>query len=291
MSPKDLKLIESIPQMMDIGIDSLKIEGRMKSIHYIATVVSVYRKVIDAYAEDPDNFKIKPEWLIELDKCANRDTAPAFFEGTPGYEEQMFGVQQNKKSPYDFCGLVLDYDEATHIATIQQRNHFKPGQEIEFFGPEIESFKQVIDVIYDEEGNHLDAARHPLQIVQIKVDHPIYPNNMMRNWLMTQTTIIGIAGGSGSGKTTVTNEIMKNLEGHSVALLAQDYYYKDQSHLTFEERLETNYDHPFAFDNDLLISNLKDLRNGQAVEVPTYDYKIILEVMKQLHLNLKMLLS
>lgn len=180
MSPKDLKLIESIPQMMDIGIDSLKIEGRMKSIHYIATVVSVYRKVIDAYAEDPDNFKIKPEWLIELDKCANRDTAPAFFEGMPGYEEQMFGVQQNKKSPYDFCGFVLDYDEATHIATIQQRNHFKPGQEIEFFGPEIESFKQVIDVIYDEEGNHLDAARHPLQIVQIKVDHPIYPNNMMR---------------------------------------------------------------------------------------------------------------
>lgn len=89
---------------------------------------------------------------------------------------------------------------------------------------------------------------------------------------MNQTTIIGIAGGSGSGKTTVTNAIMKNLEGHSVALLAQDYYYKDQSHLTFEERLETNYDHPFAFDNDLLIHNLKDLRNGKPVEVPTYDY-------------------
>ncbi|WP_180529417.1 peptidase U32 family protein [Staphylococcus haemolyticus] len=180
MSPKDLKLIESIPQMMEIGIDSLKIEGRMKSIHYIATVVSVYRKVIDAYAEDPENFKINPEWLKELDKCANRDTAPAFFEGTPGYEEQMFGVQQNKKSPYDFCGLVIDYDETTQIATIQQRNHFKPGQEIEFFGPEIQSFRQVIDAIYDEEGNSLDAARHPLQIVQIKVNQPIYPKNMMR---------------------------------------------------------------------------------------------------------------
>lgn len=180
MSPKDLKLIEAIPKMMDIGVDSLKIEGRMKSIHYIATVVSVYRKVIDAYAEDPANFKIDPEWLIELDKCANRDTAPAFFEGTPGYEEQMFGMQQSKKSPYDFCGLVLEYDANTHIATIQQRNNFKPGQEIEFFGPEINSFKQVIDAIYDEEGNSLDAARHPLQIVQIKVDHPIYPNNMMR---------------------------------------------------------------------------------------------------------------
>ncbi|EPQ9625653.1 peptidase U32 family protein [Staphylococcus pseudintermedius] len=180
MSPRDLKLIESIPNMMDLGIDSLKIEGRMKSIHYIATVVSVYRKVIDAYAADPENFKIKPEWLFELDKCANRDTAPAFFKGTPGYEEQMFGNESSKKAPFDFIGLVLDYDKDNQMATIQQRNHFKPGQEVEFFGPEIQTFKQVVDTIYDEEGNELDAARHPLQVVQIKVDQPIYPNNMMR---------------------------------------------------------------------------------------------------------------
>lgn len=91
---------------------------------------------------------------------------------------------------------------------------------------------------------------------------------------MTSTTIIGIAGGSGSGKTSVTNEIMKNLDDHSVALIEQDFYYKDQSHLTFEERLKTNYDHPFAFDNDLLIENLKDLKAGKSVEVPTYDYTI-----------------
>ncbi|MFC6291236.1 collagenase-like protease [Macrococcus epidermidis] len=184
MSPKDLKLVESIPKMIDIGVDSLKIEGRMKSIHYIATVVSVYRKVIDAYCADPENFKIDPKWLIELDKCANRDTASAFFEGVPGFEEQMFGHEQSKKTPFDFCGLVLDYSEETQIATIQQRNNFKPGQEIEFFGPEIENFKQVIDVIYDEEGTELDAARHPLQIVQIKVKHPVYPMNMMRKELI-----------------------------------------------------------------------------------------------------------
>lgn len=183
MSPKDLKLVESIPKMIDIGVDSLKIEGRMKSIHYIATVVSVYRKVIDAYCADPENFKIDPKWLIELDKCANRDTASAFFEGVPGFEEQMFGHEQSKKTPFDFCGLVLDYSEETQIATIQQRNNFKPGQEIEFFGPEIKNFKQVIDVIYDEEGTELDAARHPLQIVQIKVKHPVYPMNMMRKEL------------------------------------------------------------------------------------------------------------
>lgn len=89
---------------------------------------------------------------------------------------------------------------------------------------------------------------------------------------MANTTIIGIAGGSGSGKTSVTSKILKNLEGYSVALIEQDYYYKNQDHLSFEERLKTNYDHPLAFDNDLLIQNLIDLRNGQTVMVPTYDY-------------------
>lgn len=179
MSPKDLNLIVSIPQMIEIGIDSLKVEGRMKSIHYIATVVSVYRKVIDAYCADPDHFEIKKEWLEELDKCANRETAPAFFEGVPGYKEQMFG-NHSKKTKFDFVGLVLDYNEASRIVTLQQRNHFKVGQEVEFFGPEINNFTQVIEKLWDEDGNELDVARHPLQIVQFKVDEPVYPNNMMR---------------------------------------------------------------------------------------------------------------
>ncbi|MGD6941008.1 peptidase U32 family protein [Cytobacillus gottheilii] len=179
MSPKDLKLVESIPRMIEMGIDSLKIEGRMKSIHYIATVVSVYRKVIDAYCADPENFVIQPEWLKELDKCANRETAPAFFEGVPGVQEQMFG-NHSKKTNFDFVGLVLDYNEETQVVTLQQRNFFKPGEEVEFFGPEIENFKVVVDKIWDEKGNELDAARHPLQIVHFKVDQPVYPNNMMR---------------------------------------------------------------------------------------------------------------
>nr|WP_247739244.1 U32 family peptidase [Bacillus sp. 165] len=183
MSPKDLTLVQSIPKMIEIGIDSLKIEGRMKSIHYVATVVSVYRKVIDAYCADPDNFVFKQEWIDELDKCANRDTAPAFFEGTPGYQEQMYG-NHSKKTTFDFVGLVLDYNAETGIATIQQRNYFKPGQEVEFFGPEIENFTQKVETIWDEEGNELDAARHPLQIVKIKVDKPVHPYNMMRKSIL-----------------------------------------------------------------------------------------------------------
>ncbi|PLR85851.1 collagenase-like protease [Bacillus canaveralius] len=182
MSPKDLKLIESIPKMIELGIDSLKIEGRMKSIHYVATVVSVYRKVIDAYCADPDNFAIRNEWLEELDKCANRETASAFFEGVPGYKEQMFG-NHSKKTKFDFVGLVLDYDPDIQIVTLQQRNHFKPGQEVEFFGPEIENFTHVIDQLWDEYGNELDAARHPLQIVKFKLNRPVYRNNMMRKEL------------------------------------------------------------------------------------------------------------
>lgn len=179
MSPKDLNLVTSIPKLIELGVDILKIEGRMKSIHYVATVVTVYRKVIDAYCADPDNFEFKQEWIEELDKCANRDTASAFFEGVPGYQEQMYG-NHSKKTTYDFVGMVLDYNEETNIATIQQRNHFKPGQTVEFFGPEIENFTQVVEKIWDEDGNELDAARHPLQIVKIRVDKQVYPYNMMR---------------------------------------------------------------------------------------------------------------
>lgn len=179
MSPKDLKLIESIPRMIELGIDSLKIEGRMKSIHYIATVVSVYRKVIDAYCADPDHFEIKQEWLDELEKCANRDTAPAFFEGVPGVNEQMYG-NHSKKTTNDFAGLVLDYDHETSMITLQQRNYFKQGDVVEFFGPEIDNFTQVVSVIWDDKGNEIDVARHPLQIVKFKVDKQVFPNNMMR---------------------------------------------------------------------------------------------------------------
>ncbi|TCT27071.1 putative protease [Melghiribacillus thermohalophilus] len=185
MSPKDLNLILSIPKMIDIGIDCLKIEGRMKSIHYVATVVSVYRKVIDAYCEDPDHFEVKKEWIDELDKCANRDTAPAFYEGTPGYQEQMYG-NHSKKTNYVFAGLVLDYDTQTGIATIQQRNHFKPGDKIEFFGPDIQGFSQTAGTIWDDSGNEIDAARHPLQIVKMKVDQQVFPYNMMRKELKWQ---------------------------------------------------------------------------------------------------------
>ncbi|WP_077214062.1 uridine kinase [Bacillus dakarensis] len=86
--------------------------------------------------------------------------------------------------------------------------------------------------------------------------------------------VIGIAGGSGSGKTSVTRSIYDRFKGHSILMIEQDSYYKDQAHLPFEERLKTNYDHPFAFDNDLLIQHLQRLLEYQAVEKPVYDYAL-----------------
>lgn len=184
MSPKDLNLLGGIPQLIEAGIDSLKIEGRMKSIHYVATVTSVYRKVIDAYCADPDNFKLNPKWVEELDKCANRDTASSFFESEPTYKEQLFGRVDGKKTPAEFAGLVLSYDEETQVVTLQQRNYFKPGDVVEFFGPEIENFNYKVETIWDEDGQELDAARHPLQIVKFKVNQKLYPNNMMRKGVL-----------------------------------------------------------------------------------------------------------
>lgn len=91
---------------------------------------------------------------------------------------------------------------------------------------------------------------------------------------MRKPVVIGVAGGSGSGKTSVTKAIYESFKGHSITMLQQDYYYKDQSDLPFEERLKTNYDHPLAFDNDLLIEHIEKLLRYETIDKPVYDYSI-----------------
>ncbi|WP_257967905.1 uridine kinase [Peribacillus deserti] len=95
-----------------------------------------------------------------------------------------------------------------------------------------------------------------------------------RNEMSKKPVVIGVAGGSGSGKTSVTKSIYKSFQGHSILMLEQDYYYKDQSELPYEERLQTNYDHPLAFDNDLLIEHILKLLKYEPIEKPVYDYSI-----------------
>lgn len=179
MSAKDLCMIEHIPELIRSGVDSFKIEGRMKSVHYVATVVNAYRQAIDAYFADPEHYELKPEWLYEIQKAANRPLNTGFFYDEPGHEDHIF-EPEDKAAPYDFVGVVMDYDAAEGVAIIQQRNHFKPGQEVEFFGPGGTFFKQRVPAIENEAGEALDAARHPLQLIRMKVEQPVRPLDMMR---------------------------------------------------------------------------------------------------------------
>ncbi|SEM70044.1 U32 family peptidase [Paenibacillus sp. OV219] len=179
MGSKDLCMLESIPDLIDVGVDSFKIEGRMKSLHYVATVVNAYRQAIDSYMADPENYVLKQVWLDDIQKAANRPVNTGFFYDTPGAEDHIY-VPEDKATPYDFAGVVISYDESTGHAVIQQRNHFKPGQEVEFFGPNGTFFKQVVGEIKDESGNVLDAARHPLQYIVMKTEQPVKPMDMMR---------------------------------------------------------------------------------------------------------------
>jgi putative protease len=186
MSAKDLCMIEHIPDLIESGVDSFKIEGRMKSIHYVATVVNAYRQAIDAYFADPGRYELKPEWVEEINKAANRPVNTGFFYAAPGPGEHIFAPEE-KAAQYDFVGLVTSYDAENGIATVQQRNYFKPGHEVEFFGPNGTHFKQTVQMLWDEEGAELTAARHPLQPIRLKVERPVQPLDMMRKRIGTKS--------------------------------------------------------------------------------------------------------
>ncbi|RLK62732.1 U32 family peptidase [Atopobacter sp. AH10] len=179
MSAVDLSMLGHIPDLVEAGIDSLKVEGRMKSIHYVSTVCNVYRKAIDAYCADPDHYELKKEWVDELWKVAQRELATGFFYGTPTEEEQLFGPRR-KIPQYAFVGQVIAYDEASGIATIQQRNNFGCGDEVEFYGPGMRHFTQTVEELKDENGLAIDRAPHAMMICQMPVKEPVQVYDMIR---------------------------------------------------------------------------------------------------------------
>ncbi|MBR7928165.1 U32 family peptidase [Aerococcaceae bacterium zg-ZUI334] len=179
MSAVDLAMIHHIPDLVDAGVDSLKIEGRMKSIHYVSTVSNVYRAAVDAYCADPDNYELKQEWVDELWKAAQRELATGFYYSTPSENEQLFGTRR-KIPQYAFVGQVLDYNPETQIATIQQRNNFKVGDTIEFYGPGMRHFEQELTALWDEKDEEIEVAPHAMMICKIKVEQPVERFDMIR---------------------------------------------------------------------------------------------------------------
>ena len=176
---KDLSLAKYIPEMIDMGVNSFKIEGRMRSVYYIATVVDVYRKIIDQYWNNKEEYEYNTNYERILRNCANRDSVVQFFDGTNDKTCQYYNGRQ-EVSNQDFLGIVLDYDEDKKAATLEQRNYFKKGDVVEFFGPNIDTFEFKIDKIIDEDDNIIEIVRHPKQIVKIPIDKKIYKFCMMR---------------------------------------------------------------------------------------------------------------
>lgn len=175
---KDLSLAKYIPELVELNIDSFKIEGRMRSIYYIATVVKTYRKIIDEYFEDKENYKYKEEYQKTLDEVANRDSIDQFFNGRYGKEAQYYNGRQEMTNQ-DFIGLVLDYDKKSNMAKIEERNHFEKGDKVEIFGPE-NSITMTLEDIFDEEMNKIEIVRHPKQIVYIKIPEDVKKNYMIK---------------------------------------------------------------------------------------------------------------
>lgn len=181
MGSKDLMSIDQIERLIKVGTASLKIEGRMKSPYYIATVVRSYRMVIDEYY---NLGFVKKETLEfakhEIQKAENRLTSCGFLEGMVTPNEQLYEVR-NEEPTKEYVGYVLSYDEETKTAVIEQRNYFKLGDTLEFFGPNLPNTLYVVEKMIDATTNEeLDVARHPLQQFKMQVPFTVHPHDMVR---------------------------------------------------------------------------------------------------------------
>ncbi len=180
MNSNDLCMIEHIDDLAKSGVVSLKIEGRMKSIFYLAHVIKAYRQAIDAYEADPEHWSFDPAWMEEMQKASHRDFTTGFFYHLPGAEDQNYDTSAYSRD-YTFVGLVKAYDAKAGLALIEQRNKMVVGDEIEVFGPgDSPGFAQKIAEMYDEEGTPIEAAPHPQQLVKIRMEHPVDKDWMLR---------------------------------------------------------------------------------------------------------------
>ena len=177
MTPKDLNMVPFIKDMINVGVNSFKIEGRMRSVYYIATVILIYRRLIDKIVNNSITDAYTKYCLNVLNRCANRESTPQFFDKVPGVGEQYY-LGRQELSNQDFLGLVIDYKDG--MVTLEQRNNFSVGTIVQFFGPNIETFDYKITEILDEDGNSISVARHPQMIVKMKIDNKLNKYDMMR---------------------------------------------------------------------------------------------------------------
>ena len=178
-SSKDLNMIDYISELMDMGVESYKIEGRMKSLYYIATVANAYRTIMDKKINNKLTSKDIEYYKKVLSRVSNRENEAQFYNGVPNEEGQYFTGRQ-EVSNQDFLGVVLSYDKKKHEAIIEQRNKFSVGDTVEVFGPktEVKSFK--IEYIINEDNEHIESASHPQEVIKINVPCAVCENDIIR---------------------------------------------------------------------------------------------------------------
>lgn len=179
MNSKDLCMIEYIPELVKSGIKSFKIEGRVKSSYYVATIIRAYRMAIDEYYKTKDNYKFDEKYKDEIEKTSFRAFTTGFYLGQPTSEAQVYETSSYIRK-YDFLGIVVDYNEETKIATIEQRNRIFLGDEIEVFGPNKDHFTQIVEKMWDEKDQAIDVAPHAQQIIKIPMKEKVREMDILR---------------------------------------------------------------------------------------------------------------
>ena len=177
MTPKDLNMSIYLKDMMDIGVNSFKVEGRMRSVYYIATVIYEYRHLMDKIKS---NTLTKSDILYSNDiinRCANRESTPQFYDKMPTHQEQYY-LGREEVSNQDFLGIVLEKKD--HLLLVEERNYFKVGDVVEFFGPGMDTKTYQIHKIYDENMQEIEVARHPKMHVYLEVGEDVVKYAMMR---------------------------------------------------------------------------------------------------------------
>lgn len=182
IATKDLNLADHIKDLIEIGVKHLKVEGRMRGTYYIATVINCYRNLIDAYYNNNWTKSNLERNLKLLSRVANRESTSQYFMNEATYKDQYY-LDRMEVSNQDFLGLILDYDEKTGFATIEQRNYFKKGDKVNIFGPEKCDFDFVITDILNGNNESIEIARHPKEILKIKVPRSVCKDSMMRIWI------------------------------------------------------------------------------------------------------------
>ena len=186
ISSKDLNMIDYITDLISLNVESFKIEGRMKSIYYIATVVHAYKNIVDKIINNNLTDKDISYYKKVLERCANRENKAQFFEKEADVKDQYF-TGREEVSNQDFLGIVLSFDEQTNEAVIEQRNYFQVGDKVDVFGPHTEVFSFEIKEIINEDGLLAQSAKHPREIIKIKVPNKVNVNDILRVSLLDKS--------------------------------------------------------------------------------------------------------